>query len=514
MQTFSFSVIFILIFGLISCNSENTLTNKSKVILHQDNFSVNPPRVIQLESQNSLNWKNLQTHSTPLKIFDSLEVDTSLVSHIKIDSLCSQNGIQYHQVISLNTKPLFAIYEILPLELVKKFENTMISCNFEIIFSNQYQSTHSYKIKSMLINPQDWPHNYYLTSSIAGTPIELLADKSRPSFHATALSSLSLRSLSESSQHNSLHLICQDMKDFSLQHPYPEMSLIDWKKWIQKLRLLKTQKLKISCRFMTFENHTLSGWTPTFDIYTSEKPIPIKNLHMKLIGDSRQKPINIEISISNPLPHPLYIKINKLHLQKSFSILDGFHLLKSSLISESDYSTKRILDFKFMSAQKNTTYTSPLFMWSSSKQVHSPEIKSLEKDIKAHKEDSKHVFFKINKKSTGKLNITFKRNKNCKNIFVDYSEFIFSSPFQIDFLADLTNASLINPLDRIEATGLNDIKLTNEVTSNQKMSVRFQAQYPELMNLQNRKDHNNIIQSMKKNYLPNFNCSADSLSIY
>jgi len=462
-------------FGIISCNSDNT---PPKTYILQETFTLQPPEIIRSKNQEVLTWDQFSKPKAPYSLEDVLIFHNHDMAEIKVESSCTQDEIQHNSEYPLVVKNKYFLREFLPLEIVKAFKNSLITCHFNFQVQNANKSRHDFEINSILIDPRGW------------TPVVSLEVPRSPYANRfqdfVKLPYLTLEQIqnsnldfSKTEMSNHLDLDCKNLKSIQLFHPYLELNKLDWTALRSEWQKAKNPALYYTCHFLI--SHKIGnslrplGWTQEFRLLS-----PLPNIHLKK-SHLEFKNNHLVLEIPKLTNQDLYIRVLKSELYRALEIKDGFHLFKSNLIDSFKYiQPRRALSSDFNTPQEPFSFHSSPAFWVYTTQLHKPRIRSISKNIKLMRETAEEWIFKSVGPQKMAFIIDFVRPKGCQNVFVEFSKLNFVSEFPMTFHVDSTHQGLSVPIDKILLHKKIHFIQPQGLTKNKTIDSRFLANYPEL----------------------------------
>lgn len=469
--------IIVSILGLISCTpDQNSSKNVEKVIFVSDNFKLPQPTIYSVSNNKTFKINSKSVIAKSLSIFDEIEFETSQISYWEIETTCFQNKQNYKAKIELSLKPRFFIYEFLPPKLIQKMKNQEINCNWDINVKNSRGSTDSLPIHNVNIHPNNWSSQLKLLNLNSKEDIY-----ENSQYHIEQIK-LWIMILNPEIQNDEVSLQCQGLDDLRGSSYRLELSNLTWEDWLKKID--NKSWFKTSCQIFTWQKNRITSWSSPFYIYNPKTNFP-PPIYLK-----KDKVSLLKFQIHNPYLKDVFLRIYKSNLKRAFSLVQGFNLFSSNVIGEGEY----------------IDYANKKKLWMSSNQITNIFVTST--NAKLVKETSSYLLYRIVKKSKAIFQLKKARKPTCKKIYISSSTLVNTNSFVLDVLSDLNKAAQAVPFRQLTLPNMKPIKLEDSDPTNPReplISMNKTKGYIKMIN-SHKFPSQFVLDNIKKNYDPNFNC--------
>ncbi|MCB0390517.1 MAG: hypothetical protein KDD58_04470 [Bdellovibrionales bacterium] len=481
MKIIDLFMIFVSIFGLISCSSDKE--TKLTILEKKDDFVLDSPVFISAKDNKVISWNSLKSKdnsSTILSPFDKIEFDLTNVRDFDLSTTCKLDQKSHVLITKLPAQKKLPVFELLPHEILFMQSSNKIICELRIKANanNQIGSTFEFYLPEVILQTEEWQPLLRLRNLDTNEYV-----KKNEYFHQKQVEKFYIDYPGQSG-HNELALLCENSPLLKMDSYDLDNSKFDWVSWHKKSN--KRDWLLKKCRLWTYHNGRITSWSSQFTMYN------IYNLIKGPFFDKEDK-YPFSFRLINKSNHPLYVKFNKTKIKNDFLIFSGFNLIKSNFIKIED-----VLNLD----SKN--------LWGYAQGIEEFELTS--KDAKLVKDAGNDLFFKLSPNSSSRFMFKVKRNSNCENVYVELNKYESLGQSNFEVYADLSEPSLLNPYD---TKGFNEpISFVSEYLQTDNKSphrifktLSSQEKYYFNKNKLNPQRKSNIL----NNYLGNFNCKSPQL---
>jgi len=279
-------LVFVLIFGLISCSPDiQTRPN--------DSFKIHPPQFVA--SGKTIGWQEFKESGMTLHLADKIKFSGQLLSsRLTITSRCmyGQTGTVAGRV-TWNQPDELKIFQLLPTEVFASFNdlNQIRSCDFEFVAHNVHGSQHHFQLVSQK-----------LMGFAEGMDWDILVEGHKPLDKDEVIETemYSRYWASPKVPAEDYQVSCQEFQTERVAIPHSRFSFaeVSWPRDFLKL----SRRALIICRFLGFSSSGLVALSPVFKVKIHGKDIrPIENVFPSFNVGPQRKNINVaRYRIKNP----------------------------------------------------------------------------------------------------------------------------------------------------------------------------------------------------------------------